>query len=263
MATRTPLTLPALDRIPWLRYAVTERDATRPLGGDMSFTTGKADPDGIIINRCAALQRIGLAPEQAVMCGLVHGTIVRAVDGQDAGRGVLSPATSIGETDGLITHKRGLSLMMCFADCVPLLLVDTTQRVIGLAHAGWRGTLAGMAGALVASMRETYHSDFDSLLAVIGPSIGPQAYTVGAEVISAFSEAYPDDILFRSDTRGTQLDLWEANTQQFIRAGVRPAMISCARICTLENGVRFFSHRYAVAHDEPEGRFAVLLAIEE
>ena len=60
---------------------------------------------------------------------------------------MLSPANTIRDTDGLITREPGLALMMCFADCVPLIVVDTEQRIIALAHAGWRGTLAGMAGA--------------------------------------------------------------------------------------------------------------------
>ena len=126
---------------------------------------------------------------------------------------------------------------------------------------GWYDELPAMR-AEVAAMQGAYSTASDSLVAVIGPSIGPDAYTVGAEVVGAFSEAYPDDRLFRTDERGTRLDLWEANTRQFVRAGVRPEAISCARVCTLANGARFFSHRYALAHDEPEGRFAVLLAME-
>jgi YfiH family protein len=262
MAVVAPLTFPLLDTLPWLRYAVTERDAAQPVGGDMSFTTGAAHPDGVVANRRRALREIACPPERAVMCGLVHGTAVRVVDGGDASRGVLSPADSIHETDGLITREPGLALMMCFADCVPLIVVDTEQRIIALAHAGWRGTLAGMAGVLVAAMHDRCGSDVTALHAVIGPSIGPDAYTVGGEVISAFGSAYPHDRLFATDTRGTRLNLWEANRRQFMRAGVPPNAVACAQTCTFANGERFFSHRYARAHDEMEGRFAVLLSME-
>lgn len=229
----------------------------------MSYTTGIADPPGVARNRRQALARIGLTPERAVMCGLVHGTVVRAVDRRHAGRGVLSPADALSGTDGLITDVHGLALVMCFADCVPLIVVDADRRAIGLAHAGWRGTLAGMAEALVSAMHAAYGSEATSLLAVVGPSIGPSAYTVGDEVISAFARVYPDDALFTRDARGTRLNLWEANARQFARAGVPPSAVSCARVCTFENGARLFSHRYARAHGEPEGRFAVLLAMEE
>ncbi|MGI8855163.1 MAG: peptidoglycan editing factor PgeF [Thermomicrobiales bacterium] len=229
----------------------------------MSFTTGAVDPDGVRANRRAALRRIARRPEDGVMCGLVHGISVRIVGNDDRGRGILSPRDAIPDTDGIITREPGLALMMCFADCVPLIVVDTQQRIIALAHAGWRGTLAGIAGALVTAMRERCGADTASLLAVIGPSIGPAVYTVGSEVVSAFTQAYPDDALFTTDERGPRLDLWEANRRQFMRAGLRADAISCAEICTFEHGARLFSHRYALAHDESEGRFAILLTMED
>lgn len=262
METSLAIPFPALEGVPWLRYTVTERDPALPLGGDMSFTTGAADPQGVAANRRRALAKIGRTPDRAVMCGLVHGTAVRSVDRRDGGRGLSSPSDTIKGTDGLITAEPGLTLVMCFADCVPLIVVDTERCAIGLAHAGWRGTLAGMAGALVSAMGEAYGTAPASLLAVVGPSIGPEVYTVGDEVVSAFAEAYPDEDLFDSDERGTRLNLWEANTRQFIRAGVAPDAVSCARVCTFQNGARLFSHRYARAHGEPDGRFAVLLSME-
>lgn len=262
MATVASLTFPSLDTIPWVRYHVTERDASRPVGGDMSFTTGAADLEGVVANRRRALGQIGRLPDQAVVCGLVHGTTVQVVAGRDAGRGILPSTNLIRETDGIITREPGLALLMCFADCVPLIVVDTAQRAIGLAHAGWRGTLAGMAGALVTAMHEQCGSDTASLLAVIGPSIGPEVYTVGEEVVSAFTQAYPDDPLFTTDARGTQLNLWEANRRQFMRAGLSPSAVSCADFCTYTHGERLFSHRYAQAHRETEGRFAIVLTME-
>ncbi|MCA1666025.1 MAG: peptidoglycan editing factor PgeF, partial [Thermomicrobia bacterium] len=198
-----------------------------------------------------------------VMCGLVHGTVVGRVDGRDAGRGVRTPTTTIPQTDGMITNEPGLTLMMCFADCVPLIVVDTEQHVIGLAHAGWRGTLAGMAGQLVAAMTEGYGCEPERLLAVIGPSIGPRVYAVGAEVVSAFTQAYPTDRLIVGEEKAPRLDLWEANAVQFRLAGLPDTAIHRSGICTYEQGDRFFSHRYAQRYDEPEGRFAVMLSIEE
>lgn len=262
MTSLQPSIFPALDVIPWLRYHVTVRDAAAPVGGDMSFTTGVADREGVVANRRHALGQIGRLPTEAVMSGLVHGTSIQVVGKEDAGRGILPNANIIRETDGIITKEPGLALMMCFADCVPLIVVDTAQRIIGLAHAGWRGTLAGMAGALVSAMRDRCGSDSASLLAVIGPSIGPEVYTVGDEVVSAFAQAYPDDCLFTTNERGTQLDLWEANRSQFARAGLSAHTISWANICTFTHGDRFFSHRYAQAHHETEGRFAILLTME-
>jgi len=256
-------TLPVLPAIPWLRLLVTTRDDTRPLGGDMSFSTGAADPAGVIANRTATLAMIGRTSHQAVISGLVHGTTVRSVGWDNAGSGVHDATTVIPQTDGLLTDAPGLALMMCFADCVPLIVVDTERRAIALAHAGWRGTLAGMAGGVIAAMHDTYGSRPDDLTAVIGPSIGPRVYAVGSEVVSAFADAYPKDDLIAHADGQTYLNLWEANAAQFRRAGIVADRVHTSGICTFEQGDRFFSHRYAARHRETEGRFAVLASIEE
>jgi len=262
VSDRAPSLLPALSAIPWLRYAVTTRDAALPLGGDMSFSTGAACPSGVIANRERWLGTIGRTCDDAVMSGLVHGTTVRLVDRTDAGRGVATPATAIVQTDGLMTSESGLTLMMCFADCVPLVVVDTDQRIIALAHAGWRGTLAGMAGHVIAAMRDAYGCHPASLMAVIGPSIGPRVYDVGPEVVRAFRCAYPGETLIADDDTRVRLDLWRANRSQFVRAGLAAAAVHVSGICTFERGHRFFSHRYALRHHEAEGRFAVLVSVE-
>jgi YfiH family protein len=261
VASIGPTSYAPLDVIPWLRHAVTARDEARPLAGDMSFATGAREPDAVIANREAALAGIGRTADSGVISGLVHGIHVHAVDERDAGTGVRSSST-ITHTDGLITATPGVTLMMCFADCVPLIVVDARRRIIGLAHAGWRGTLAGMSGSLITGMRHAFGCAPTDMHAVIGPSIGPAAYTVGDDVATLFVDAYPDDSLLRRDTAGTRLDLWEANRTQLLRTGLPPEQIHVSGICTFTNGDRIFSHRYALAHGEQEGRFAVLISIE-
>jgi purine-nucleoside/S-methyl-5'-thioadenosine phosphorylase / adenosine deaminase len=258
-----PLSLPAVHHIPWLRCGVTTRTGALPLDGDMSLTTGARDPASVCRNRAAWLASIGSAMDRTVMCGLVHGTDVHVVREQDCGRGVYTSRDPIQATDGLVTDQPGITLLMCFADCVPLVVVDRARRAIGLAHAGWRGTLARMAGELVRKMHETYGSDPADLIAVIGPSIGPQAYEVGDDVALPFRATYPDQPILTTVDGRTHLDLWAANACQFVQAAVPRASIHCAGICTYENGDRLFSHRYAQRHGEPEGRFAVMIAIEE
>lgn len=265
-STASTVALPLLDRVPGLRYAVSTRDAARPVAGDMSFSTGGDDPEGVIANRATWLAVIGATPETAVMSGLVHGTVVAAVGAADAGRGVRDPATAIATTDALITDVGGLTLGMCFADCTPLLLVDPVRRAIGLGHAGWRGTLAGMPGAMVRAMRDAYGSDPADLRAVIGPTIGPERYEVGADVAEPFAAAFSDATVLRpvADTPGKWLlDLWTANGVQFRRAGLSLPHVAVSGICTLTHGDQFFSHRYARAHREREGRFAVFLRLTE
>lgn len=264
--------LPLLDHVSGMRYAVSTRDAARPVGGDMSFSTGGDDPEGVVANRATWLAAIGAIPDTTVMSGLVHGTTVVAVGAADAGRGVRDPATTIAATDALITDVAGLTLGMCFADCTPLLLVDPVRRAIGLGHAGWRGTLAGMPGAMVRAMYDAYGSDPADLLAVIGPTIGPEMYEVGADVAEPFAAAFPDAAVLRPVVNAPDesrkpgkwlLDLWTANAVQFTRAGLSSVHIAVSGICTLTHGDRFFSHRYARAYNEREGRFAVFIRLTD
>ncbi len=231
----------------------------------MSFSTGRDEPAAIVANRVALLATIGAMPETTAMSGLIHGTTVTTVTEAHAGCGVTDPATTIRDSDGLITDVPGLTLGMCFADCTPLLVVDPVRRAIGLAHAGWRGTLAGMPGALVRAMTDAYGSDPADLIAVIGPAIGPEVYEVGPDVAEPFAAAFPDGTATRPipERPGKSLlDLWTANAAQFERAGVRTDNIGVSGICTLTHGDRYFSHRHAQRHGEREGRFAVFLRLD-
>ena len=153
---------------------------------------------------------------------------------------------------------------MCFADCTPLIVVDPVRRAIALGHAGWRGTLAGMPGAMVRAMHDAYGSNPVELIAVIGPAIGPDVYEVGADVAAPFANAFPAVEVLQtiSDKPGKWLlDLWRANAMQFHQAGLCTAKVAVSGICTLTHGDRLFSHRYACFTGEREGRFAVFLRL--
>jgi len=262
--TITTVLLPLLDTVPGLRYIVSRRDATRSLGGDMSFSTGHDDPLSVISNRAICLETIGATLNNTVMCSLVHGVTVTAVTQADAGRGVRSAGTTIPETDALITDVPGLTLGMCFADCTPLIVIDPVRRAIALGHAGWRGTLAGMPGAMVRALRNAYGSNPADLIAVIGPAIGPDVYEVGADVAVPFADAFPTAEVVQAipgKPGKWLLDLWRANAMQFHQAGLCTANVAVSGICTLTQGDRFFSHRYAHLTGEREGRFAVFLRL--
>jgi hypothetical protein len=151
-----------------------------------------------------------------------------------------------------------------YADCTPILVYDPVRHAVGLAHAGWRGTIAGMAGALVSAMAERYGSDPADLAAVVGPAIGPCCYEVGEEVVDAVRSSFaePDRFLHapsdvaaadpprtgahgRGSSNGQSshlhFDLWEANRLQLAEAGV--SQIELARLCTRCRRDLFFSHR--------------------
>ncbi|HER20405.1 MAG TPA: laccase domain-containing protein, partial [Chromatiales bacterium] len=161
------------------------------------------------------------------------------------------------------------------ADCVPVSLYDPIKRVIGLAHAGWRGTAAGVAAKTVGRMMEEFDTDPTDLVAGIGPSIGPCCYEVGPEVADEFHARQPlvaDHVLLTGEAASAgefdhsvnedryHLDLWRANTLELVTAGVFEANIGVAGICTACNTGDFFSHR---AEGGRTGRGGALMMLHE
>ena len=155
----------------------------------------------------------------------VHGRDVLAVD-----RG-----GSAGRADGLVTRKQGLALLVAVADCGPVLLFDERAGVIGAAHAGWRGAVAGICGSTVRAMRDLGASDIS---AWVGPCIGRDAFEVGEEVAAEF----PAECVDRTRER-PHVDLARAIEVSLLDAGLRPDRIRLARQCTFQLGDRYWSYR--------------------
>jgi hypothetical protein len=159
------------------------------------------------------------------------------------------------EADGLITQTPNTSLFMRFADCAPIMLYDPIVHAIGLGHAGWRGTLAGLASSIVETMKSTFGSKSHNLLAAIGPCITVDHYKVGQEVANLFHETYnkTDDILlYKNDS--VYLDILKANIHSLTLSGVQS--IETSDLCTTDNNDYFFSHR---AEPNPSGRFGAVI----
>jgi YfiH family protein len=175
--------------------------------------------------------------------GAVHGAKVARVG---------APAGVVDGVDALVTDRPGLPLFALFADCFPLVVYSPSRRCAALGHAGWRGTAAGIAGAIVAALETEYGCDPDELVAGIGPGICANCYEVGDEV----AERFPPEVKRQSGPVRWQLDLAEANRLALTRAGVAPGRIHLSRICTRES-TRLYSHR----RDADGSRFAGLVAL--
>ncbi len=147
---------------------------------------------------------------------------------------------------------------MFYADCVPVLLADPKTGVIGLAHAGWRGTAAQIAKKTVAAMQETFGVQPENLLAAIGPSIGGCCYEVD-DVVRIQMQEYAS--CFTEKCNGKYwLDLWQVNRQQLMEVGVALSNISTAGVCTNHNPELFCSYRY---ENGKTGRMGVCLCRKE
>ena len=239
-----------------LLHGVTTRDPLLPGDGDVNIA-GRLPLDDALANRRAWSDAIGVDAEALVTGRQVHGYAVRLVDEQHRGLGALDIAAAIPKTDALITRSPNLPLMIYTADCVPVVVYDPVQHALGLAHAGWRGTVGNIAGNLVASMRAEFGSDPADLCVGLGPSIGPCCYEVGDEVIAAWFASRLDSeaLAVRTASPRAYLDLWRANSLAFEAAGVRSDKIEYSNLCTRCHADRFFSRRAGQGH---RGLFATI-----
>jgi len=162
------------------------------------------------------------------------------------------------KADIILTDEPEVTLFMRFADCVPVLLFDPVKAVIGMVHAGWLGTVRGATRSAVEAMAASYGSRPGELMAAIGPSIGPDHYEVGGDVLEAVTRAFGADAaeLVESREGKSYLDLWAANRVQLQQAGV--TQIEISGLCTACHTDDWFSHR---AEKGKTGRFGALMAL--
>jgi YfiH family protein len=163
------------------------------------------------------------------------------------------------QADAIITNTPGVALLMRFADCVPILLYDPVNYVIGLVHAGWMGSIQKIVKKTVKRMQEVYGSNPEKVITGIGPSIGIENYPVGTEVIEQTKRAFPLDWkkLLKKIGGQDHLDLWKTNELVLRELGV--AKIEHSRICTAANTSDWYSHR---GEKGKTGRFGVVICIK-
>ncbi|MEI7026761.1 peptidoglycan editing factor PgeF [Paenibacillus sp. y28] len=202
-------------------------------------------PEHVELNRRRIAGAVGTTFEAWTCAEQVHSAEVAVVTLKDRGRGRLSRADAFADTDGLITRERGIWLNAFFADCVPLFFVDPVTRSIGLAHAGWRGTVQRIAGKTVERMQEAFGAKPETIRAAIGPSIGECCYEVDEAVIREVQAGLPDvtEGWTRRENGKFMLDLKQINTQILSKAGILPEHIEITQWCTSCNTDWFFSHR--------------------
>jgi len=162
------------------------------------------------------------------------------------------------KADAILTDNPEVTLFMRFADCVPILFFDPVKKVVGLAHAGWRGTVNQIATATVEKMVSVYGCCSEDIEAGIGPSIGPEHYEVGPEVVQQVRENFGPQAAFllKSRNGSTYFDLWEANRFLLKKAGLMKIEIS--GLCTACHPQDWFSHR---GEQGKTGRFGALIAL--
>lgn len=261
----TYLTWPEFEKIPGFVHGFSTR-----LGGvsegiyssmNLSFTRGdKEEAVRENYNRISAA--LGFSPEDIVTSDQTHTANVRVITAEDRGNGITKPRPYT-DVDGMITNVPGLVLATFYADCVPLYFADPVHKAVGLSHSGWRGTAAGIGAVTVKELQKHYGTRPEDIYAAIGPSICQDCYEVSEDVIMEFQKTFSrelwKDIFYRKENGKYQLNLWEANRQILLGAGILPEHISMPNLCTCCNPEFLYSHR---ASQGKRGNLGAFLGIK-
>ena len=214
------------------------------------------DPELVLRNRERFAEAVGVDAGRFTTCAQVHGSEVVVVDEALVGSGALALDDTIAGTDALITKLHNVPLLLFYADCVPVLIADTKSSAIGLAHAGWRGTVAQIAKKTVQKMQAEFGCEPKNLVAAIAPSIGSCCYEVD-DFVRDKATGYEEFFTPVASKPGKyMLDLQGYNRRELLEAGLNAANIAVAGVCTAHNHELFYSYR---AEQGKTGRMGVCL----
>jgi len=217
------------------------------------------DPKNVEKNYEIVGNTLGFTKENLVMASQIHSSIVRVVTEKDC-LGSLSHR-DYPECDALVTNTPGVAIAVFTADCTPILYYDPVTGAVGAAHAGWRGTAAGIAARVVDTMVAAFGCDPRNIRAAIGPNIGVCCFETHTDVPEAMLAALGEEAkpyIIRSGEK-FRVDLKGINARFLRRAGVEN--IEIARECTVCQCHRFWSHR--VTKGERGSQIAVIIREEE
>lgn len=247
------LTYNSLSEIDFINHAFSTR-----LGGvskgeftsmNMAFNRGD-EAENVTENYKRFCRSAGFEYESLVASAQDHNTVVRAVTSNDKGVGIYKPR-DMQSVDALITNEKGVTLVTYYADCTPLFFVDAKNKAIGLAHAGWRGTVGRIGEKVVKKMGEMYGTDPADIKAAIGPAISVCCYEVDkpcADNFLALSELDASKFVFPKNDGKYMIDLLETNRQILVKSGVKPDNIVISDLCTNCNSELLWSHRATKGH---------------
>lgn len=246
------LRFPAFQKIDFVTHAFSTRIGGVSSGefAAMNLGYGRGDPDvNVEENYRRFAKAAGFDPE-GMVCGCqVHKTDIRRVGEDERGIGIWT-VNDCDSADGLVTDTPGVTLVIFAADCVPVYFVDPEHKAIGLAHAGWRGAVAGMPKVMAERMGREFGSDPGKLITAIGPSICKDCFEVDEPVARAFMALAHSDQFVEGPQElpgdggiKYHVDLWECCRQSLLAAGVRPENIHIGEVCTMEESDLLFSHR--------------------
>lgn len=203
---------------------------------------------------------VGFEHERIVMSNQTHSNVVRCINEEDIGTGILKPGFS-DDVDGMITNIPGIVLMTFYADCVPIYFLDIEKKVIALSHSGWRGTFDEIAKVTIEKMNEAYNCNPSDIKVVTGPCICMDCYEVSLELGEKFTEKFGNDEKCVRFTEGKCfIDLSQIIRLTLISSGIKEENIVLSKICTCCNRDLLHSHR---ATGGKRGLLAAMMSLRE
>ena len=247
------LTYNSLSEINFINHAFSTRLGGVSVGEftSMNLAFNRGDkPENVTENYKRICGSAGFDFESLTASAQDHNTYVRAVTAENKGTGIYKPR-DMESVDALITNEKGLTLVTYYADCTPLFFVDTKNKAIGLAHAGWRGTVGRIGEKVVKKMTELYNTDPSDIVSAIGPAISVCCYEVDKPCADNFINLEGLDsskFVFPMENGKYMIDLLETNRQILVASGVKTENITVSDICTNCNSELLWSHRATNGH---------------
>ncbi len=273
------LTFPNLDETGVVQHLFSTRigGVSEGIYSSMNLSFTREDNPGHVEENYRRIASIfGVDVQRFVCSDQTHTTNIRVITEEDCGKGI-TRARDYNNIDGLITNVPNIVLTTLYADCVPLYFVDPIQKVAGLAHSGWKGTVNKIGAKMIEKMKHQFGCETKNIQVAIGPSICQDCYEVSEDVAIRFEEIFaeqdsllkeiaqsrvykenPQVVIPGSQIGKYQLDLWLANLLVLRQVNIPLDNISITDICTCENSEYLFSHRASHGKRGNLGAFLML-----
>jgi polyphenol oxidase len=230
-----------------ITYFCTTRDGGVSVGNYSSLNLSEFTGDDLsAVNQNRQILRKALGAEnlQLVIPHQTHSTEVRIIDSTFNNLTDELRVEFLDGVDAMVTALPGVCIAVTTADCVPIIYFDGVKKVVAVAHAGWRGTCGRIAKNVVDVMVNEFGCNASDIQLFIGPSISPEVYEVGADVVQEFDKAefILPEIVFQKGEKYL-LDLWQANVQALTNCGIPRDNIQISGECTYTQHEKYFSAR--------------------
>ncbi len=209
--------------------------------------------ENVLTNRKLFFNSLDINYKNIVTLKQVHSNKVEIVNKPDKGRGALNFNGSLSEADGMVTIETGIPLVVFTADCMPIFFLEPQKRIIGIAHAGWKGTLLKITRNVINIMKD-FGANPANIITGLGPGIGCCCYKIGADLVNKFDNKY-----IETKNENYYLNLSEANKDTLISCGIKKHNIIDSSFCTSCHTEYCFSYR----KEKKTGRMASVIMLRE